>query len=628
MKNNELFKTNLLISIILIIGFSLTAVFSYNANYQSSLENIEQVSSLSTDGIYYQLNTKFTKPVNISLAMSHDSLLVKHIKDEEKHMNDKAYVDITRNYLENYRKKYGFDAVFLVSAATGRYYNFNGIDRVLEKGDAENVWYYDFLDSDETCRLNVDNDEVDGADNAITVFVNCKVEDMENNVLGVVGVGIRIEYLKEMLKSYEDNFNIAASLIDDNGTIEVSTEHTGYEKTDWFEAYSQQGIREQVLGWKEENSNLEVWSTSDSKEKNYVVTRYIPELSWHLVVGQNTGEIIGKMKQQLYQTCFLIALVILAVLFIITTVIRHFNKQITELMEERQAMFKKATEQLYDNIYELNITKNCTVGKRTKEYFESFGAKGLSYDQGLRVIAEKQIKKEFREGYVSTFTPENVKKEYEKGNNHLKYDFMITQDGTNYYWMRIDAYIFYSSEDNSIHMFVYRKNIDYDKQKEIQALTDEMTGFYTKKATERIIGRMLKNTDKKFAFFIFNIDNFKQAIDLYGHIFGDYCIKEFTGTIRKHFRSNDILGRVGGDEFVAFIPVPNTEWVELKAEELSKTLNMECSSKSNSWKMSASIGVAVTPEGGLDFDTLYANADSAMYMTKKRGKNGFTIYRK
>lgn len=61
------------------------------------------------------------------------------------------------------------------------------------------------------------------------------------------------------------------------------------------------------------------------------------------------------------------------------------------------------------------------------------------------------------------------------GNNHLRYDFKITQDGSRYFWMRIDAYIFFSQEDECIHMFTYRKNINAEKEKEIRASYDEMT---------------------------------------------------------------------------------------------------------------------------------------------------------
>lgn len=69
MKNQKLFKTNAAVSIILIIGFLLTSIFSYKANYKASLDNIEQMSALTSEGIYYQMRTNFAKPVNVSYFM-------------------------------------------------------------------------------------------------------------------------------------------------------------------------------------------------------------------------------------------------------------------------------------------------------------------------------------------------------------------------------------------------------------------------------------------------------------------------------------------------------------------------------------------------------------------------------
>ena len=179
-------------------------------------------------------------------------------------------------------------------------------------------------------------------------------------------------------------------------------------------------------------------------------------------------------------------------------------------------------------------------------------------------------------------------------------------------------------------MFTYRKNIDEDKKRALQmtkrAETDEMTGFYTRAAAERCIGKVLsENEDAMYAFFLFDIDNFKQANDRFGHVFGDMVIKEFTAVIREHFRENDILGRIGGDEFAAFLPAENLETVEAKAKEISLSLSRTFTDGVSSWKMSASIGVAVAPRDGKDFVSLYKNADAALYETKQRGKNGYTI---
>ena len=100
------------------------------------------------------------------------------------------------------------------------------------------------------------------------------------------------------------------------------------------------------------------------------MSRYIPELTWHLIVEQNNGMMVREIKARLYQTGFIIAAIIITVLLVITTVLRNFNRQITQLIEERQDAFKRATEQLYDNIYELNITKNRSANKLTEQYLK------------------------------------------------------------------------------------------------------------------------------------------------------------------------------------------------------------------------------------------------------------------
>lgn len=630
MKNKNLMKTNLYISVILIIGFVLTAVLSYRANYRMSLENMENVTSLSAEGIYYQVTTRFAQPVNVAQTMAHDSLLVEHLSAEQEHLDDEAYIETTKQYLTAYRNKYGFDSVFLVSGISDRYYNFEGIDRVMTEENPENTWYYTLMNSELDYALNVDNDEVAGADNQITVFVNCKVRGQDGTVLGIVGVGIRIDHLKELLGSYEEKYNLETSLVSKDGTVELSTSYSGYENVDWFETNGFQSIREQLLAWNDDAANRELWVSSSLRpqESCFVVTRYIPELSWNLIVVQNTGRLLQNMQRQFYQTCAILVLVMMTVLAVITVVIRNFNRQIHLLMEERNAAFQKATEQMYDNIYELNITKNSYVGERTAKYFKNLGAENLPYDQGLKVIAQAQIKEEFRAGYISTFMPENVINHYEEGNSHLRYDFMITEDGSSYHWMRIDAYIFFSEEDKCIHMFIYRKNIDEEKRQALQAKTDEMTGLYNKMATERMIDGMIAEYPKgRYALFFLDIDNFKQVNDKFGHRFGDYCIRCFTSILTQNFWGSDVIGRIGGDEFVAFVPVPEEgiEWVHRQAQMLVTELGTVCGDGTYSWQMSTSIGIAIAPDNGTDFTSLYQSADMALYETKERGKNGYTI---
>ncbi len=133
------------------------------------------------------------------------------------------------------------------------------------------------------------------------------------------------------------------------------------------------------------------------------MTRYLPELDWHLVVERDSDSFVRELHLQMVVTTGVIAAIIVVILIVITNVIRNFNRQIVSLTQsieqDRRSMFEKATEQLFENIYELDITHNCPADRVTAQYFESLGAPpDTPYDKSLHIVAEKQIKEEFRQG--------------------------------------------------------------------------------------------------------------------------------------------------------------------------------------------------------------------------------------
>ncbi|BFL47601.1 diguanylate cyclase [Lactonifactor longoviformis] len=639
MKNRILLKTNLMVCLVIAAGFLLTAVFSYRLNYSASLESIEQVSQLTSEGIYHQMNNILSKPVNVSQTMANDSLLKDILLQESGRLEDPDYIEVLQEYLQAYQKKYGYDSVFLVSAATARYYNFNGLDRVLEPDDPENKWYYDvLLPSDAEYAMNVDNDEVANAENAITLFVNCKIKDGAGKLLGVVGVGVRIDQLQSILQKYQDNFRLTPYFIDEEGVIELSVEHTGYDPVNLFDTSGRQDAKEDILNWKDDDSAISFWDLNPAgRKRDYIVSRYLPEIGWHLVVERDTSELIRTLNRQMTIAVVVIIVIIAVILFIITRVIQSFNRKIVVLEraceQERKSMFEKATNQLFEDIYELDVTHNRPANQVTERYFESLGAPaGTPYDKALSIIAEKQIMPEFRQGYLKTFSPQNVLEGFRQGRESLSYDFMISNDSVNYYWMRITARLILSESDGSLHMLVYRQNIDAEKKQEQRMLelarTDEMTGLLNKAATQKLVEKRLEEAPERLsAFFIFDIDHFKDANDFFGHAFGDKVICSFTGILRENFRRGDLLGRIGGDEFAAFLPVSDVAWAAKKARELNMLLDRDYVDGNNRWHMSASIGVAFSPRDGIHFDTLYQKADAALYETKKRGRGSFTLYR-
>ncbi len=630
MKTKTLLRTNFLVCIIIVVGFFITAVIGYKMNWDVFERDVEQVSNLTMESIGHQIDSNFTKPLNISLTMANDSLLKDFLTEEQERMEDENFIQTMREYLDAYRIKYGYDSVFLVSAKTSRYYHFNGLDRTLDRGNPENDWYYAFLDAKEEYSLNIDNDEA--ARDEITVFINARIAGSDGHTMGIVGVGFRVDTLQALLRQYEEECGVGAYLVSPEGTIEISTDRTGYEATDFFAESKYAKIRGDVLQGRPERQAF--WY-GDRTSKGYLVSQYIPNLEWYLLIDHNTADLNRQLAVQLLGSFAVLIVVLISVLLTITSIIRQYNRKVIQLTvareQEHQAAFLKATEQLYENIYELDITHNRAASEETEAYFESLGVpRGTPYDRALRVIVQKQIKEEFRQGYIDMFSPEHVLQVYAQGTENLQYDFMISTDGKSYYWMRIDAHIFTWSEDGSVRMLTYHQNIDAEKRREQDMIDkmqhDSLGGLYNKAATQEHIRALLEKPGGVFAFFILDIDNFKQVNDRFGHATGDEVLIDFSSAISSQFRESDIVGRIGGDEFVAFMPIRDREAAEKKARELTEQLRRPLNTDAGPYTVTASIGVALSSQAGADFETLYRCADTALYRAKKKGKNGYAFY--
>lgn len=635
MKKTILLRTNLLICFILLVGFISVSVVGYNSNTGALKKDIEHVSALTSESIYYQIDAFFAKPVNVSLTMANDSLLKQFLSEETKRMDDTDYVERLQEYLHAYKEQYEYDSVFLVSTQTNRYYHFNGLDRVLTPDNSENVWYYEFLEGDEEYSLNVDNDEA--AEDVITVFINCKINDETGKTVGVVGVGLRVQNLQQLLESYDEQYQIKAELIDEHGIIQISSEDTGDEGVNLFNSPAYIDTDQSFL--QNDQIRQTFWQQTGKTER-FIAAQYVPALKWHLIIENTTSEMQSRFERQFLIGLTITILIILLVLYIINRIVLAYNDQLVKLTVsqemEYQNLLQKATEELYENVFEFDITHDCASGENTKQYFESLGMRAdTSYQEALKVIAAKQIKPEFVEGYLTTFAPQNVMHAYENGIGELYYDFMITNDGEHYRWMRIRARIFYWDSDQSMRMITYRQDITAEKEHELQILrmaqSDLLTGLYNKTATEELIGELLRQSDLKrhHALIMLDIDHFKDINDTYGHAAGDFVIKEFGRRIRQQFRVSDICGRVGGDEFIILLrDIPDRAWLIKQMQQLTVCLHEDIfiGDKDGYCAVSASIGVAISPEFGEDFETLYRNADTALYQSKEQGRDRFTIY--
>ena len=110
-----------------------------------------------------------------------------------------------------------------------------------------------------------------------------------------------------------------------------------------------------------------------------------------------------------------------------------------------------------------------------------------------------------------------------------------------------------------------------------------------------------------------------------GHQAGDEFLIELAKGLRNIFKENDVVGRIGGDEFFAFMnKTPDTAGAEAKAEEMIQIIRKVCA-KYPSVNLSGSIGISFYPEHGKSVEELYAKADDALYQAKRQGKDKIVI---
>lgn len=132
---------------------------------------------------------------------------------------------------------------------------------------------------------------------------------------------------------------------------------------------------------------------------------------------------------------------------------------------------------------------------------------------------------------------------------------------------------------------------------------------------------------RQFALMFLDLDMFKYINDKFGHDVGDMLLKEVARRIVECLRASDTPARIGGDEFVVLLPsIDSEQMAVLVAEKIRDALSMPFEVAGLRLSISASIGIALYPEHGSDEKLLLKNADTAMYLAKKKGRDTVVVY--
>lgn len=174
-------------------------------------------------------------------------------------------------------------------------------------------------------------------------------------------------------------------------------------------------------------------------------------------------------------------------------------------------------------------------------------------------------------------------------------------------------------------------NIQELIQLEEKASFDLLTNTLNKISFEEQTKLLLSHTkpNSKHALIFIDLDDFKGINDNLGHSFGDFLLKNVGIRLRKLVREGDLVGRVGGDEFIIFLENRlEVDKLVTRCERILNSLQEDYIFENNATSIKGSIGMALYPEHGVTYEELYSNADTALYKSKGMGKNVITIFSK
>lgn len=190
-------------------------------------------------------------------------------------------------------------------------------------------------------------------------------------------------------------------------------------------------------------------------------------------------------------------------------------------------------------------------------------------------------------------------------------------------WVELVMHVFQEQFSKNMYALIYLKDIEMQKQQEIAqknaAVRDPLTKVYNRTAFEEKVLYYLSESSNCGVLILLDVDNFKNINDHYGHLVGDSALKFVTNQLRSVFRNEDIIGRMGGDEFLVFLKGSiGKETLEKRMDKLFSDLHNKIDIP-----ISCSAGLVSVSGKNFSYEEAIRQADIALYRSKQIGKSTY-----
>ena len=267
-----------------------------------------------------------------------------------------------------------------------------------------------------------------------------------------------------------------------------------------------------------------------------------------------------------------------------------------------------------------------SIGGLWKDYTQNYRENNMHFMEVLQEKLAPYLSQEELKRLEEYRTPERWQRLLARGELSRRFCYRRPV-GDALWWVEMDIQIFREDVTRNVYALIRLKDVTAARERELAqeeaASRDPLTNIYNRTAFEREVKHYVAGAEEEVCgvLMLLDIDNFKRINDRQGHLEGDRALKRVSQLLLSTFRKQDIVGRLGGDEFLIF--VKGKVDPELLKERLRMLLY--AFQTQTDAAVTSSIGATFVHKTGFDYQAVLQRADQALYRSKKTGTNDFSF---
>lgn len=319
MRKHIVLITNILIIVVVVAGFAAIEfglVNFFNQNAKNQAQNDVIVTGIDVSS---QISNVSTTQRVASQMIASDIFLKKWTESETAIPENNENIDQLYDYLKEYQEVLGYDTVFFVSEKTGNYYYQDGLNKTISPADDFDSWYYNFVELDKSYDIQIDHDETMGF--TTNLFVNCRVEDDDGNLLGVAGTAQEVSEIEEYITTMKDTMDVDIMIVNTGNAMNSFSGSTDYYKTP-EEAANALGLTETVITSTDLGKDDYIWL-----DRIHCMTiKHNTDLNWNVIVVKDISDVLSEYNRIIAYAVVLLVIVLAIFITASTILLTRMNR--------------------------------------------------------------------------------------------------------------------------------------------------------------------------------------------------------------------------------------------------------------------------------------------------------------